>query len=153
MAVYNPYNPNYIMQEWQSMKDRIDKNMQNYQQVQNQFMQPQQMPPSLTQNFQLAPQNVNPNELQSAYVNNIDEVKNIFMTKNGIFINKDLTSAWFKDTEGKVRTFSLIEVIEKDEKDIEIENLKNEINQMRSLLLQKNNTVEEPKKKNKKEEE
>lgn len=153
MAVYNPYNPNYIMQEWQSMKDRIDKNMQNYQQVQNQFMQPQQMPTSLTQNFQLAPQNANPNELQSAYVNNIDEVKNIFMTKNGIFINKDLTSAWFKDTEGKVRTFSLIEVIEKDEKDIEIENLKNEINQMRSLLLQKNNTVEEPKKKNKKEEE
>lgn len=153
MAVYNPYNPNYIMQEWQSMKDRIDKNMQNYQQVQNQFMQPQQMPTSLTQNFQLAPQNVNPNELQSAYVNNIDEVKNIFMTKNGIFINKDLTSAWFKDTEGKVRVFSLIEVIEKDEKDIEIENLKNEINQMRSLLLQKNNTVEEPKKKNKKEEE
>lgn len=153
MAVYNPYNPNYIMQEWQSMKDRIDKNMQNYQQVQNQFMQPQQMPASLTQNFQLAPQNVNPNELQSAYVNNIDEVKNIFMTKNGIFINKDLTSAWFKDTEGKVRAFSLIEVIEKDEKDIEIENLKNEINQMRSLLLQKNNTVEEPKKKNKKEEE
>lgn len=153
MAVYNPYNPNYIMQEWQSMKDRIDKNMQNYQQVQNQFMQPQQMPTSLTQNFQLAPQNVNPNELQSAYVNNIDEVKNIFMTKNGIFINKDLTSAWFKDTEGKIKTFSLIEVVEKDEKDIEIENLKNEINQMRSLLLQKNNTVEEPKKKNKKEEE
>ena len=151
MAVYNPYNPNYIMQEWQNMKDRIDKNMQNYQQVQNQFMQPQQQAP-ITQNFQIAPQ-TNPSELQSAYANNIDEVKNIFMTKNGIFVDKGLTVAWFKDTEGKIRTFSLIEVIEKDEKDVEIENLKAEINQMRTLLLQKNNTVEEPKKKSKKEEE
>lgn len=154
MAVYNPYNPNYIMQEWQNMKDRIDKNMQNYQQVQNQFMQPQPpMPTNLTQNFQIAPQAQNPNELQSAYANNIDEVKNIFMTKNGIFVDKDLTVAWFKNTEGKIRTFSLTEIIEKDEKDVEIENLKAEINQMRTLLLQKNNTVEESKKKNKKEEE
>lgn len=151
MAVYNPYNPNYIMNEWQNMKDRIDKNMQQYQQVQSQFMQPQQQAP-ITQNFQLAPQNVNPNELQSAYVNNIEEVKNIFMQKNGVFVNKDLSNMWFKDTEGKIRTFSLIEVIEKDEKDLEIENLKNEINQMKNLLLQKNNVVEEPKKKSNKEE-
>ena len=152
MALYNTYNPNnYIMQEWQNMKDRIDRNMQNYQQTQNQFMQPQQAP--ITQNFQLTPQSNNPNELQSSYVNNIDEVKNIFMTRNGIFVNKDLTSAWFKDTEGKIKTFSLIEVIEKDEKDLEIENLKNEINQMRTLLLQKNETQEEPKKKVAKKEE
>lgn len=151
MAVYNPYNPNYIMQEWQNMKDKIDRNMQNYQQVQNQFMQPQQQAP-ITQNFQIAPQ-TNPSELQSAYVNNVDEVKNIFMTKNGIFVNKELTSAWFKDTEGKIKTYSLIEVIEKDEKDVEIERLKDEINQMRTLLLQKNDKVEEPKKKSTKKEE
>ena len=151
MAVYNPYNPNYIMQEWQNMKDKIDRNMQNYQQVQNQFMQPQQQAP-ITQNFQIAPQ-TNPSELQSAYVNNVDEVRNIFMTKNGIFVNKELTSAWFKDTEGKIKTYSLIEVIEKDEKDVEIERLKDEINQMRTLLLQKNDKVEEPKKKSTKKEE
>jgi hypothetical protein len=152
MAVFNPYNPNYIMNEWQNMKDRIDKNMQNYQQFQNQFtQQPQQAP--ITQNFQLAPQNINPNELQSAYANNIEEVKNIFMIKNGIFVNKDLTSAWFKDTEGKIKTFSLIEVIEKDEKDLEIENLKNEINQMKTLLLQKKDNIEETKSKSIKKEE
>lgn len=150
MAGFNPYNGNFYMQDLQNMKDRIDKTMQQYQQAQNQFMQPQQAP--ITQNFQIAPQ-TNPSELQSAYANNIEEVKNIFMTKNGIFVDKGLTVAWFKDTEGKIRTFSLIEVIEKDEKDVEIENLKAEINQMRTLLLQKNNTVEEPKKKSKKEEE
>lgn len=133
MAVYNPYNPNYIMQEWQNMKDRIDRNMQNYQQAQNQFMQPQQQAP-ITQNFQIAPQNQNPNELQSSYVNNIDEVKNIFMTKNGIFVDRDLSTLYFKNTEGKIRTFSLSEVIEKDEKDIEIENLKKQIEEIKSLI-------------------
>lgn len=143
---FNPYNQNLYLQDLQAMRDRIDRTMQSYQQI-----QPQQAP--ITQNFQITPQTQNPNELQSAYVNSIDEVKNIFMTKNGVFVNKDLTSAWFKDTEGKVRTFSLIEVIEKDEKDVEIEKLKNEINQMRTLLLQKDNTVEGPKKKSKKEEE
>ena len=147
MAVFNPYNPNYIMNEWQNMKDRIDRTMQSYQQNQ---MQPQA---PITQNFQIAPQNINPNELQSAYANNIEEVKNIFMIKNGIFVNKDLTSAWFKDTEGKIKTFSLIEVIEKDEKDLEIENLKNEINQMKTLLLQKKDNIEETKSKSIKKEE
>lgn len=143
MAVYNPYNPNYIMQEWQNMKDRIDKNMQNYQQVQNQFMQPQPpMPTNLTQNFQLAPQNTNPNELQSAYANNIDEVKNIFMTKNGIFVDKDLTVAWFKNTEGKIRTFSLTEIIEKDEKDIEIENLKKQLEEFKTIKFENKKEAE-----------
>lgn len=137
MAVYNPYNPNYIMQEWQSMKDRIDKNMQNYQQVQNQFMQPQQQQsipqPQIHQNFQIAPQ-TNPSELQSAYVNNIDEVKNIFMTRNGIFVNKDLSTLWFKNTEGNIRTFTLAEVIEKDAKDMKIEELEKQIEEMKSLI-------------------
>ena len=131
------------MQEWQNMKDRIDKNMQNYQQVQNQFMQPQPpMPTNLTQNFQLAPQNTNPNELQSAYANNIDEVKNIFMTKNGIFVDKDLTVAWFKNTEGKIRTFSLTEIIEKDEKDIEIENLKKQLEEFKTIKFENKKEAE-----------
>lgn len=149
MFPYNPIIPNQTAQE-QSLENIIQQASNQLQQLRN---RPVATPTNLTQNFQITPQTQNPNELQSAYANNIDEVKNIFMTKNGIFVDKGLTVAWFKDTEGKIRTFSLIEVIEKDEKDVEIENLKAEINQMRTLLLQKNNTVEEPKKKSKKEEE
>ena len=134
---FNSYNPNFYMQELQNIKDRADRQMQQYQ---NQFMQPQQAP--ITQNFQIAPQS-NPSELQSAYVNNIDEVKNIFMTKNGVFVNKELSTLWFKNTEGNIRTFTLAEVIEKDEKDIEIDNLKKQLEEMKSIIVQKN-TVQEP---------
>ena len=38
------------MQDLQNMKDRIDTTMRQYQNLQHQFMQPQQAP--ITQNFQ-----------------------------------------------------------------------------------------------------
>lgn len=88
-------------------------------------------PTNLTQNFQITPQNSTPNELQSAYVSGVEEVKNIFMTKNGIFVDKGLTSLWFKNTEGNIRTFTLQEVVQKDEKDLEIEELKKQLENLK----------------------
>lgn len=123
---FNPYNQNLYLQDLQNMRDRIDRTMQNYQN------QTQQQAP-ITQNFQIAPQS-NPSELQSGYANNIDEVRNIFMTKNGVFVNKDLTTLWFKNTEGNIRTFTLAEVIEKDAKDMKIEELEKQIEEMKSLI-------------------
>ena len=88
-------------------------------------------PTNLTQNFQITPQNSTPNELQSAYVSGVEEVKNIFMTKNGIFVDKGLTNLWFKNTEGNIRTFTLQEVVQKDEKDLEIEELKKQLENLK----------------------
>jgi len=88
-------------------------------------------PTNLTQNFQITPQNSTPNELQSAYVSGVEEVKNIFMTKNGIFVDKGLTNLWFKNTEGNIRTFTLQEVVQKDEKDLEIEKLKKQLEDLK----------------------
>lgn len=136
---FNPYNQNLYLQDLQAMRDRIDRTMQNYQ---NQTQQPIPQP-QIHQSFQLAPQNNNPNELQSGYVNNIDEVRNIFMTKNGVFVTKDLSTLWFKNTEGNIRTFTLTEIIEKDKKDIEIDNLKKQIEEMKSLILQQNEDKKE----------
>lgn len=145
---YNYYpNNQFYMQDLQNMRDRIDTQMR---QIQQQNQQPIQQP--ITQNFQIAPQS-NFNELQSGYANNIDEVKNIFMTKNGIFVNKDLSCLWYKNTEGKIKTFTLIEVIEKDEKDIEIENLKRQLEEAKNLILKSKVVQEDIKKKSKKEEE
>ena len=110
-----PYNQTAYEQ---NLENIIQQATSQLQQLRN-----RPVPTNLTQNFQITPQ-VNSNELQSAYANNIDEVKNIFMAKNGFFVNKELNTLWFKNTEGKIRTFTLSEVIEKDEKDIEIENLK-----------------------------
>ena len=148
---YNYYpNNQYYMQDLQNMREKIDRQMQQVQQMNQNQMQQQPVP--ITQNFQLAPQS-NFNELQSGYANNIDEVKNIFMTKNGIFVNKDLSCLWYKNTEGKIKTFTLIEVIEKDEKDIEIENLKRQLEEAKNLILKSKVVQEDIKKKSKKEEE
>ena len=130
-----PYYPNnqFYMQDLQNMKDKIDRQMQQIQQFNQNQMQPQQVPTNLTQNFQLAPNPTN-NELESKYANNIDEVKNTFVMKTGIFINKDFNTLWIKNTNGDIRTFQLKEIIEQDPKDIEIQNLKNEIERMRGMI-------------------
>lgn len=130
-----PYNSISRQNYEQNLRNIIEQASGQLQQLQN--TQPMQQSP-ITQNFQITPQNNNPSELQSAYVNNIDEVKNIFMTRNGIFVNKDLSILWFKNTEGNIKTFSLIEIIEKDEKDKEIDSLRKQLDEMRTLLFQKN---------------
>ena len=146
-----PYyqNNQFYMQDLQNMKDRIDRQMQQVQQMnQNQIQNQQPVP--ITQNFQLAP-NSNNNELESKYVNNIDEVKNTFVMKTGVFINKDFTSLWIKDVTGNIRTFKTEEVIELDPKDKEIQMLRNEIEKMKGMMsnaVEYDNTdIDEPVKK------
>lgn len=131
MPSYNPYNYNPY-QELQSMRDRIDKTMQQYQQ-QNQHVQ--QQPTNLTQNFQLAPMQQQ-NDLQARYVNNVDEVKNIFVMREGLFVNKEKNLLWIKDINGNIKSYSLTEIIESDPKDIEINQLKKEIEDMKAMMNQ-----------------
>ena len=146
-----PYyqNNQFYMQDLQNMKDRIYRQMQQVQQMNQSQMQNQQ-PVPITQNFQLAP-NPNNNELESKYVNNIDEVKNTFVMKTGVFINKDFTSLWIKDVTGNIRTFRTEEIIELDPKDKEIQMLRNEIEKMKGMMsnaVEYDNTdIDEPVKK------
>lgn len=129
-----PYyqNNQYYMQDLQNMKDRIDRQMQQVQQMnQNQIQNQQPVP--ITQNFQLAPNPTN-NELESKYANSIDEVKNTFVMKTGVFLNKDFTSLWIKDVTGNIRTFRTEEIIELDPKDKEIQMLRNEIEKMKGMM-------------------
>ena len=126
-------NSQYYMQNLQDMRDRIDNQIRNYQQSQNQ--QPIAQP--ITQNFQLAPQ-TNANELESKYAENIEQVKNTFVIKTGIFINKDFSTLWIKDVSGKIRTFNTEEIIEMDSKDKEIYELKKQIEEMKGMIINAN---------------
>lgn len=142
MVNYNSYNYNPYIQDLQSMRDRIDRTVQQYQQ-QNQNI-PQQ-PTNLTQNFQLAPMQQQ-NDLQAKYVNNVDEVKNTFVMREGLFLNKEKNTLWIKDINGNIKSYSLTEIIESDPKDIEINNLKKEIESMKAMM---NQQIEIPKMDNK----
>ena len=131
---YYPNNQIYMqnMQDLQNMREKIDRQMQQMQQL-NQNQMQQQPVPNVTQNFQLAPNPTN-NELESKYANNIDEVRNTFVMKTGVFVNKDFTSMWVKTTDGNIKTYELNEVIQQDPKDVEINNLKQEIQKMREMI-------------------
>lgn len=126
------YYPNnqFYMQDLQNMKDRIDRQMQQLQQ-QNQMQQPVQQP--ITQNFQLAPNPTN-NELESRYANSIDEVKNVFVMKTGVFVNKDFSKMWIKDVTGNIRTFKTEELIDLDDKDREILDLQRQVNELKGMI-------------------
>ena len=124
---YPMYSNQFYIQDLQNMKDRIDNQLRQLQQ--NQVQQPQ----PITQNFQLAPNPTN-NELESKYVNNVDEVKSTFVMKTGVFVNNDYSTMWVKDVNGKIRTFNTVEVIEMDEKDKEIYNLKKQIEEMKGMI-------------------
>jgi len=122
-------NSQFYMQNLQDMRDRIDSQIRNYQQ--NQTQQPVTQP--ITQNFQLAPNPTN-NELEAKYADNIEAVKNTFVLKTGIFVNKDFSTLWVKDVTGRIRTFATEEVIEMDEKDKEIYMLKRQLEEMKGMI-------------------
>ena len=87
-------NGQYYMQSLEDMRNRIDNQIRQYQQNQMQMQQqPVQQP--ITQNFQLASTPTN-SELEAKYVNNIDDVKNTFVIKVGVFVNKDFSNLWIK---------------------------------------------------------
>ena len=132
---YYPNNQLYMqnLQDLQNMREKIDRQMQQMQQLNQNQMQQQPTPTNLTQNFQLAPNPTN-NELESKYANNIDEVRNTFVMKTGVFLNKELNTLWIKNTNGDIRTFELNEIIPQDPKDIEINNLKKELQRMREMI-------------------
>lgn len=125
---YYPNNQFYI-NDLQQMKDKIENQIKQYQQNM------QQQPVPITQNFQITPQNNMNNALESKYVENIDDVKNTFVMKTGVFVNKDFSSLWIKDYTGKIRTFVTEEIVELDEKDKEIYKLKKEIEEMKGMII------------------
>ena len=121
-----PYNNQMYQQDLQNMRDRIDRQLQQIQQNPNTGL-----PTPITQNFQLAP---NQSSTGIKYVSNIDDVKRELVFSDTIFLNKEYNTMWIKNTKGDIRTFSIMEMIQKDEKDIEIENLQAQILELKGMI-------------------
>lgn len=132
----NYYNGMYNMQ--QPNIDRINRQIEDLQNLKNQMQNPMQMmntqTPAINQTFQLSnPQN-NTTDFDGKYVSNIDEVKNTLTLKNTLFVNKEMNTLWLKDVSGNIKTYTLAEVIELDPKDKEILELKKEIENMKGMI-------------------
>lgn len=136
---YGQTSQNQLAYE-QSLKNIINQANGQLQQLQNQPQMPMQQP-QIHQNFQLAP-NLNTSELESKYANSIEEVKNTFVMKTGVFLNKELNTLWIKNTNGDIRTFRTEEVFEMDEKDKEIFMLKKQLEEMKGMILNATKSVD-----------
>ncbi len=116
----NTYNP-------QTTKDRIDSQIAQLQQMKEQLNQPINQPTNLTQNFQLAPSGAS----GMKFVETIDDVNRELVFNDTPFFSKDMSVVWIKNTKNEVKAYSLEEIIQKDEKDIQIEYLQAQIEELK----------------------
>lgn len=116
--------------------DRINSQIADLERLKQQL--PQQAP--ITQNFQLAPQG------GMKYANSIEEVEKEIVYADTPYFSKDLSVLWLKNSKGDIKPFELKEIVKKDEKDLLIESLQLQINQMKEMIEHESNNanVNEP---------
>lgn len=130
----NAYNPQYT-------KDKIDNEIAKLQQMKDQLNQ-QPQTPSINQTFQLAPTGYG-----LRYAKSIDDVNKEMVYAETPFFSNDLSVLWLKNPKGNIKTFELNEIVPKDEKDLIIENLQNQLNEIREEIRNAkpiNTNVDEP---------
>ena len=107
--------------------DRINAQMNELEKMKQQLQQPVQ---PITQNFQLAPTNRD----VIRYANSMEEVQRDMVIGDTPFFSKDMSVVWIKNIKGEIRTYELTEIIAKDDKDIQIEMLQAQINEMKGMI-------------------
>lgn len=128
------YNPNIGQQ---NLNERIDNQIAQLQQMKEQVKNNSQQP-SINQTFQLAPTNSH----TMRYANTIDDVQRESVYFDTPFFSKDMSVVWVKGAKGDIKTYELNEIVKKDEKDIQIELLQAQINEMKGMInnAKSNNT-------------
>lgn len=104
--------------------DRINGQIADLERLKQQL--PQQVP--ITQNFQLAPQS------GVKHASSLEEVEKEIVYTDTPYFSHNLDVLWLKDAKGSIRTFELKEIVKKDEKDLIIDSLQLQINQMKEMI-------------------
>ena len=118
----NSYNPQMTI-------DKINEQMNELNRMKQQLQQPQQ-PTNLTQNFQIAPTN----REVIRYAGSMEEVQRDMVIGDTPYFSKDMSVVWIKNAKGEIKTYELNEIIPKDDKDIQIELLQAQINEMKGMI-------------------
>lgn len=121
----NPYQ--------QANLDNISRQINELERLRTQMQQPQ--PTNLTQNFQIAPTN----QSGMKYASSIDEVQKAFVVTDTPYFTKDMSVLWVKNAKGEIKSYELTEIIEKDEKDIQISLLQQQINELKGMIKDESN--------------
>ena len=119
-----PYNP-------QATRERIDTQIAQLQQMKEQLAQinvPNQQP-SINQTFQLAPTHGG-----MRFVNSLSDVQKEMVYSDTPFFSNDMSVVWVKNAKGNIKSYELKEIAQKDDKDLIIEGLQIQINQMKEMI-------------------
>ena len=123
--INNPYTPNIYNS--QPSVERINAQIAELENMKRQVQQPIQQPTNLTQNFQLAP---NSNSF-IRYANSMEDVEKSMVTGETPFFSNDMSIVWIKKINGEIKTYELNEIVKKDEKDLKIELLMAQIEELK----------------------
>lgn len=124
----NPYMMNFNPNIGQSnLNERIDNEIAKLQQMKNNM---NQQPPAINQTFQLAPNNGH----IMRYANTIDDVNKENVYYDTPFFSKDMSILWIKNAKGDIKTYELNEIIPKDEKDLQIEYLMSQVDELKGKI-------------------
>lgn len=121
---YMNYQQNYNQQ---SINDRIDNQIAQLQQMKEQMKHNQQ--PAINQTFQLAPQ-----QSGMKYANSLDDVNKEMVYADTPFFSKDMSVVWVKNSKNEIRTYELNEIVPKDAKDMQIEYLQAQIQELKGMI-------------------
>ena len=120
----NPYINSFVNS--QTMNERIDNEIERLKQMKTNMQQPVQ---PITQNFQFAPANSG-----IKYASTLEDVQKEQVYGDTPFFSKDFSVLWLKHLKGDIRCFELKEIIPKDEKDMQIEYLQAQINELKGKI-------------------
>ena len=124
----NPYIQNFNNNPYgqQSMNERIDNQIAQLQQMKEQIKNNNQQP-AINQTFQLAPTH----QSGMRYANTIDDVGKEVVYADMPFFSKDMSVVWIKNNKGDIKTYELKEIVPMDERDLLIQNLQMQVNELR----------------------
>lgn len=135
------YIPNYNAYNQQNMYEQIDSQINQLQQMKEQMKNNNQQP-AISQTFQLAPTNNH----TVRYANTIDDVNKEIVYYDTPFFSKDMSVMWFKKANGEIKPYELNEIIPKDNKDLQIEYLQSQIEELKGMIKNDANvTNDDPK--------
>ena len=130
-------NGNYFYQPptRQDNINMINEQINRLEQMRNQIVQQptqqqHQQQPAINQTFQLAPTT----QSTLRYVNTMDDVAKEMVFGDTPFFSKDMSVMWLKNAKNEIRTYELNEIVPKDDKDLMIENLKMQLDEMNKTI-------------------
>lgn len=124
----NAYSRPYVNYGY-TMGDQIDYQINQLQQMKKQ-MENNQQQPAINQTFQISPTNNH----TVRYANTIDDVNKEVVYYDTPFFSKDMSVMWFKKANGEIKPYELNEIIPKDNKDLQIEYLQTQIEELKGMI-------------------